>query len=48
MKGSVVLVAVTLAAAIVLTAALLLANSARGIDLLSRPPAAAGAPRPHG
>lgn len=32
MKGSVVLVAVTLAAAIVLTAALLLASSARGID----------------
>jgi hypothetical protein len=32
MKGSVVLVAVTLAAAIVLTAALLFASSARGIE----------------
>ena len=32
MKGSVVLVAATLVAAIVLTAVLLLASSARGID----------------
>jgi hypothetical protein len=32
MKGAVVLVAVTLAAAIMLTAVLLLASSARGID----------------
>ena len=32
MKGSVILVAATLAAAIVLTAVLLLAGSARGID----------------
>jgi hypothetical protein len=48
MKGSVVLVAVTLAAAIVLTAALLLANSARGIELLSRAPATAGTRWPHG
>jgi hypothetical protein len=42
MKGSVVLVAVTLAAAIVLTAVLLLASSARGIDSPMSEPATAG------
>jgi hypothetical protein len=48
MKGPVVLVAVTLAAAIVLTAALLLANSARGSALPSRPPATTGVPGSRG
>ncbi len=47
MKGSVVLVAVTLAAAIVLTAMLLLASSARGIDLPLSEAAAVGARSSH-
>jgi len=42
MKGSVVLVAVTLAAAILLTAVLLLASSARGLDPPSFQPTAIG------
>jgi hypothetical protein len=46
MKGPVVLVAVTLAAAIV-TAVLLLASSARGIDLPLSEPAAVGARSSH-
>jgi hypothetical protein len=38
MKGSVVLVAVTLAAAIVVTAVLLLTSSARGVGVDRAPP----------
>jgi hypothetical protein len=47
MKAPVVLVAVTLAGAIVLTAVLLLASSARGIDLPLSEPAVVGARSPH-
>jgi hypothetical protein len=46
MRGSVVLVAVTLAVAIVLTAALLLASQARSIDAPPLRPAVADAPSP--
>jgi hypothetical protein len=47
MKGSVVLVAVTLAVAIALAAVLLLASSARGVDLPLSEPTAAGARSSH-